>query len=125
MLTVHLYRAQRPPQALDLSLTPLEDLAESALAFHAHQTSGSIWFGYLDGWMLTPQQEARLRPAIRKFNCELITAFPLSLSHAWQNEIDTIYTSDPNGPSYTHNDGRAVHDGSQTGHGHPEIGTSP
>jgi hypothetical protein len=75
--------------------------------------------------MLTPQQEARLRPAIRKFNCELITAFPLSLSHAWQNEIDTIYTSDPNGPSYTHNDGRAVHDGSQTGHGHPEIGTSP
>ena len=61
MLTVYLYRAPRPAQALDLSLTPLEEIADTALSFHAHQSSGSIWFGYLEGWMLTPQQEALLR----------------------------------------------------------------
>lgn len=118
MLTVYTTRVPRPPQALDLSLTPLEELADAALAFAAHQTSGSIWFGYLEGWMLTPQQEALLRPVLRKFDCRLVTAIPFSFSHAWQNEIELIYTADPNGPSHSHNDGRAVHDGSQVEHRH-------
>lgn len=116
MLTVYLTRVPRPPQALDLSLTPLDDLAESALAFYAHQSSGSIWFGYLEGWMLTPNQEALLRPVLRKFDCSLVTAFPLSLSHAWQNEIDTVYTADLNGLPNSHDHGRTLHNGSQAGH---------
>jgi hypothetical protein len=113
MLTVYLYKVPRPAKALDLSLTPLDDLADSAMAFYSHQTSGSIWFGYLEGWMLTPQQEALIRPVLRKFDCILVTAVPLSLSHAWQNEIETIYTADPNGPANTHDDGRSLHNGSQ------------
>lgn len=124
MLTVYVYRdAVRPSGALDLSLTPLEELAEAALAFAAHQTSGSIWFGYLEGWMLTAQQEALLRPVFRKFECHVVSAIPLSFSHAWQNEIQTIYTTNPNGPSHAHNNGRAVHDGSPAGHGRSGAGT--
>jgi hypothetical protein len=113
MLTVYVYKVPRPDQALDLSLTPLDDLAESALAFYAHQPSGSIWFGYLEGWMLSPQDETRLRPVLRKFDCGLVTAAPLSFSHAWQNEIKTIYTADLNGPPNAHDNGRALHHGSQ------------
>lgn len=112
MLTVYLNRIPCPAGALDLSLTPLDDLSESALAFYSHQHSGSVWFGYLEGWMLTPYQEALLRPVLRKFACSLVTAFPLSLSHAWQNEIDTIYTSNPNGPPDSHHNGGIIHHGS-------------
>jgi hypothetical protein len=125
MLTVYLHKVERPEQALDLSLTPLEDLDEAALAFYSHQTSGSVWFGYLEGWMLTPQQEARLRPVLRKFDCSLVSAFPLSLSHAWQNEINTIYTANPNGLPNSHNNGRPLHDGSEARHGHSRPDPAP
>ena len=117
MLTVYTYKVDRPVQALDLSLTPLDELTDTALAFADHQTSGTVWFGYLEGWMLTPRDEALLRRVLRKFDCFLVTCEPLSLSHAWQNEIRTIYTAPPNGPSDTHHDGRAVHTGSSTEHG--------
>ncbi len=118
MLTVYTYRAQRPPQALDLSETPLGELIPALLDVCSHHTSMNIWLGYLEGWMLSPQEEVLVRRAIRKFHCSLVTHFPLSLSHAWQNEIDVIYTTDPNGPSHIDNNGRALHDGSQAGHRH-------
>lgn len=124
MLTVYTVKAPRPAGALDLSLTPLEELTDAALAFADHQTSGSVWFGYLEGWMLTARDEALLRRVLRKFECFLVTAFPVSLSHAWQNEIGTIYTADPNGPSNTHNDGGLVHSGSSTGYGHSSADSS-
>ncbi len=111
MLTVYTFRRARPQQSIDLSMTPLDELAETVEDICQHQTSVHLWFGYLDGWMLTPQDEVRIRPALRKFACSLVSAFPLSLSLAWKNEIDTVYTTDPNGPSEFDNNGRAVHDG--------------
>lgn len=111
MLTVYTFRRSRPPQSIDLSTIPLAELAATVEDICHHQTSVHLWFGYLDGWMVTPQEEVRIRPALRKFACSLVTAFPLSLSLAWKNEIDTVYTVDPNGPSELNHDGRAVHDG--------------
>lgn len=116
MLTVYTYRIPRPADVIDFSLTPLETLAESALAVLSHQKSARIWFGYLDGWMLTPHEEVLLRKVIRAFPCIVVSRFPLSFSLAWKNEIDTIYTAEPNGDSHTDNDGRSVYDGSSTGH---------
>jgi len=113
-LTVYTVRRSRPPQSIDLSTIPLADLAATVEDIYHHQTSAHLWFGYLDGWMLTPQDEVRIRPALRKFACSLVSGFPLSLSLAWKNEIETVYTTDPNGPSELDNDGRAVHDGNAT-----------
>ena len=98
MLTVYTRPTQRPPgTTVDLSAIPLDGLIDAALAVHAHQSSAVLWFGYLDGWMLTPHEEVLLRKVLRKFECSLVSAFPLSLSQAWKNEIRTIYTTEGNG----------------------------
>lgn len=111
MLTVYTFQHSRPPQSIDLSTIPLSALAETVEDICHHQTSAHLWFGYLDGWMLSPQDDVRIRPALRKFACSLVSAFPLSLPLAWKNEIDVVYTSNLNGPAEFDNNGRAVHDG--------------
>lgn len=94
MLDVYTFRLDRPPpHEFDLSGIPLSTFTQHAMSIYDHHTSGRIWFGYLEGWMLTPQEEAVLRKVLRKFSCSLVTAFPHSLSPAWKNEIRTLYTS--------------------------------
>ena len=102
---------------------PLKDVV---LDLVAHQTTGTLWFGYLDGWMLTPHEEVVLRKAIRKFQCIVISQFPLAFSQAWKNEIDYVYT-DPqyNGISNTDNNGCSLHNGSTTQYGYSSADTSP
>jgi len=116
MLTVYTYKIPKPANAIDFSLTPLDTLVESALAVLSHQKTATIWFGYLDGWMLTPQEETLLRKVIRAFPCVVVSRFPLSFSLAWKNEIDSIYTAEKHGDSNSHNNGGAVHDRSSSGH---------
>ena len=117
MLDVYTYPIPRPAGCIDLSLTSLDSLADTVLDICNHQRDVVIWFGYLDGWMVTPREEVLIRKALRKFTCILITHFPLSLSLAWQNEIRTIYTADGNGASYVDHHGCAVHNGREAGHG--------
>lgn len=117
MLTVYTFIASKPAGSIDLSETPLHELAEAAQAIFQHHKEGHIWLGYLEGWMLTAHEEVILRGIIRKFKCSLVTRFPHSLSHAWKNEIDTIYTSPLNGDSSAHNNGCSLHDGRTTGYG--------
>ena len=124
MLEVYTYCISRPARAIDLSLTPLEELSTAVLDIYDHQREGTLWFGYLDGWMLTPREEVLMRKALRKFDCILFTAVPLALPFAWQNEIRTIYTRDPHGDSHINNDGSLVHDGREIEHRHSGSGTS-
>jgi hypothetical protein len=71
----------------------LNDLVESVVSISNHQKNETIiWFGYLDGWMLCPQEEVLFRKIIRTFPCILVSHFPLSLSQAWKNEIDVLHT---------------------------------
>lgn len=116
MLTVYTYSTSIPTGSIDLSGLPLDELADAAIAIFHHQKTASIWFGYIDGWMLTPQEEVRLRAVLRAFPCALVTHFPLALSCAWKNEIETIYTADPNGVSHTDHNGCSLRDGSASGH---------
>lgn len=124
MLVVYTHPRPRPAESIDLATVPLEDLASTVEDIVHHQTSAHLWFGLLDGWMLTPIDEVRIRPALRKFTCSLITQFPVALSLAWKNEIQTIYTTNPNGDPDVNHDGRVVHDGSSTGHRHFGPSTS-
>ena len=98
-----------------MSRLSLEDnFVETIASIAEHQTSGTIWFGYLEGWMLTPYEEVILRKAIRTFHCIVVSRFPHSFSHAWKNETDWVYTSSlTNGPPDSHNNGRTLHDGSK------------
>jgi hypothetical protein len=114
MLTVYTYPIEKPEPCYDMSKLSLEDgFVNTVQSIIEHQTSGTIWFGYLEGWMLTPHEEVILRKAIRKFNCIVVTRFPLSFSQAWKNEIDWVYTDGKdNGSPDSHNNGCFVHDGS-------------
>lgn len=118
MLEVYTYPIPRPPRSLDLSFLPLNELPTAVLDIYDHQRDVVLWFGYLDGWMLTSREEILLRKALRKFDCVLFTCVPLALPLAWQNEIQTIYTADPYGGSNINHNGRTVHDGRETEHGH-------
>lgn len=48
---------------------------------------------------------------IRKFDCIVVTQFPLAFSMAWKNEINTLFTEDisNNGNSNSHDNGRPLH----------------
>lgn len=113
MLTVYTYRIPKPAPCYDLSSLSITDMVDAVVSLCQHQTSGTVWLGYLDGWMLTPQEEVQLRAALRIFSCVLVSRFPLALSRSWKNEIDTIYTTNPNisvdnGPPHSDHDGRSV-----------------
>jgi len=114
MLYVYTYLRKKPLHCFDLSKLPLDELTDAALALHNHQKSGTVWFGYLEGWMLNPREEVLLRKVIRKFDCIVVTQYPVALSHAWKNEINTLFTEDPNinGSTDSHNDGSSLHNGS-------------
>lgn len=121
MLTVYTYPIPRPAGSIDLSTIPLNALADAATAILEHQKSATLWFGYLDGWMLTPHEEVRLRAVIRAFPCVVVSQFPLSFSVAWKNETDRMYTPTRHGCSDSHNDGSLVHDRRPTGHNETSV----
>jgi hypothetical protein len=117
MLTVYTHPVPRPPKSIDLSIVSLDELADTIQDICAHQQGVELWFGYLDGWMLNPHEEVLIRTAIRKFECFVVTAFPLALSQAWKMEVRTIYTEIPHGSPDTHYNGRALHDGRKIEYG--------
>ena len=80
MLEVYTFKVERPPHWIDLSMTPLEELAQTVEDICVHQTDVRLWFGYLDGWMLTPHEEVILRKALRKFTCGVV-AFVLGIRY--------------------------------------------
>jgi hypothetical protein len=116
MLTVYTYPTHPPKDCINLSGIPLNTFLDSTLAVYHHQKNVKIWFGYLDGWMLTPHEETLLRKVIRTFPCYAVSCFPVSFSYAWKNEIDTIYTAEVNGDSNTDNNGSSVHNGCTIGY---------
>ena len=93
MLDVYTYRIPKPTQCIDFSILPLDELVDAAISVHEHQKGVRVWLGYLEGWMLSPREEVLIRKLIRKFECILVTAFPLALSQSWKNEIRRIYTA--------------------------------
>jgi hypothetical protein len=119
MLTLYLYNVAKPPGCFDLSYELVQDVANVALGILAHHKTGVIWFGYLEGWMLDPPDETRLRAVIRTFDCHVVTREPLSFSQAWKNEIDHVYTSEAHGPARIDHDGGSVHSECATEHQPP------
>jgi hypothetical protein len=125
MLTVYTFVRPKPEDCFDMSAVPLDELADAIVEIHSHRKTATLWFGYLDGWMLTPREEVLLRRVLRDFSCHAISHFPLSFSQSWKNEIDWVYTEEGNhGLSNPHHDGSALHDGSQARHGHSSAGTA-
>jgi hypothetical protein len=125
MLTVYTYVTPKPADVFDLSETPLDALADTATAIFSHHKTAVLWFGYLEGWMLAPMEEVRLRKVIRAFPCHVISRVPFSFSNAWKNEIECIYTASPHGHSDTHHDGGAVHSRREDEHDNPPRVSAP
>jgi hypothetical protein len=109
MLTVYLYNAPKPPGCFDLSLEPMSSLADVALGIFSHHKTATIWFGYLEGWMLDQTDETRMRSVIRAFDCHVVSREPLSFSHAWKNEMSAIHLQEMHGDSDTHDNGGSLH----------------
>jgi hypothetical protein len=117
MLIVYTYPRFRPQNTIDLSTIRLNEFAQTVQDIVDHQKDVDLWFGYIDGWMLTPHEEVILRKAIRKFECHAVSFFPLAFSQSWKNEIRSIYTDRPHGESSVDNNGGSVHYGSSIGYG--------
>lgn len=117
MLIVYTYLQERPSNTIDMSILPLQELADTIQDIVAHQKNVRLWFGYLDGWMLTPHEEVILRKAIRKFECHVVSLFPCSFAQSWKMEVDTIYTDRQHGDSNSNNNGCLIHDGNAIGYG--------
>jgi hypothetical protein len=109
MLVVYLYPAPKPANCFDLSYELLTTFTDTALGILAHHKTATLWFGYLEGWMLSPEEETRLRAVIRAFECHVITREPMSFSQAWKNEISVVHFKDVNGSTNAHDDGGVVH----------------
>jgi hypothetical protein len=116
MLTIHMTRIEPGSGWFDVSSQSLDTLAGAAMSIVSHHKTATVWLGYLEGWMLTPIDEARLRKLIRKFDCHVWTAHPLSFSHAWKNESKVIYATGSNGPGNLDNNGRLVFGGRDAEH---------
>lgn len=117
MLVVYTYPQRRPTNTLDLSTVALHEFAHIVRNIVDHQKDVKLWFGYMDGWMMTPHEDVLLRKAIRKFECHVVSFFPLAFSQSWKNEIRFIYTDRPHGDSDTHDNGCLVHNGNAIGYG--------
>jgi len=117
MLIVYTYPRFRPRNTIDLSTVLLNELGQTVQDIVNHQKDVELWFGYVDGWMLTPEEEVILRKAIRKFECHVVTFFPMAFSQSWKNEIRSIYTERPHGDSDSNDNGCTVHNGRSVGYG--------
>ena len=117
MLIVYTYPRFRPQNTIDLSTIQLSELAQTVQDIVDHQKNVELWFGYIDGWMLTPHEDVILRKALRKFPCHVVSFFPLALSQSWKMEVQTIYTDKPHGAADSNDDGCIVHDGGSIGYG--------
>ena len=118
MLTLYTFPIRKPEGCFDMSGIPLDELVDTVVAIHSHQKTATLWFGYLDGWMLSSREEVLLRKAVRDFKCIVVSRFPLSFSQSWKNEIDWIYTEPlQHGLSNTHDNGRPLHDRGQVEYG--------
>jgi hypothetical protein len=113
MLTLYTFQRPKPAECFDMSIVPLDELVDMVVAIHSHQKAATLWFGYLDGWMLTPREEVRMRSVIRDFHCHAMSHFPLSFSQSWKNEIDMIYTDNVqhNGLPNSNDNGSSLHNG--------------
>lgn len=113
------------PDFVDLSKIPSEEIADTADSIRSHHPEAIVFLGWIEGWMLDPKHEVRLRSLIRNHEVFCVTFFLDSLSYAWKCETRVIYTKtdevistgiDRNGDSQTFHDGCAVDDQSQTQH---------
>jgi hypothetical protein len=100
----------------DSSPEELVTLAETAVQ---HHTDVVVFLGALEGWMLSPLQEIRMRPLIRKFPVAVVCKYPVGLSAAWKNELSAIHVAYGNhGYTHSHDDGRAGTHAVPNEHGH-------
>lgn len=119
MLIVYAYNAPKPKDCFDLSYEPLTSFADTAMGILEHHSTATLWFGYLEGWMLSPHEETRLRTVIREFECHVVTREPLSFSQAWKNEIRVLHLHPDHGVSDINNNGSIIHSERSTKHKSP------
>ena len=129
MLHLYLYSESfdilRSKCTIDMSRIPTDKLADECDNVLQHHRNAILFLGYIDpGWMLDPKHETRIRHAIRKFECYMITFHIQSIPFAWKNEIDTLYfKSIKDGHPKVVNDGSTLHIELETEDRHA-IGTS-
>ena len=80
-------------ECIDLSKIPSENLADECSSIFSHHKECIVFLGYLEpGWMLSLQNQTRLRKIFRKFPVAIVTNFLESLPYSWKTELDTVYT---------------------------------
>lgn len=80
-----------PKNSIDLSKISCEDLCTQLDAIYTHHPSANIYLGFLEPiYMLSPQEETRIRKCIRKFQIYIVVGNPFILPFSWKNGIETL-----------------------------------
>jgi hypothetical protein len=78
---------------IDISRVPSADLITQCDAIFQHHAEGSIFLGFLEpGWMLSAEDQTRMRPVLRKFKVGFVCFHTDSIPFSWKNEIETLYS---------------------------------
>jgi hypothetical protein len=86
------FRNMNNGNIVDLSKADLRNLADECDSVVQHHAKCSVFLGFLEpGWMITPQEQTRIRKLIRKCDVGMVSHFPESLPYSWKNEINTFY----------------------------------
>ena len=78
---------------IDLSRIPSADIILQSESIFQHHSDTSIFLGFLEpGWMLSPENQTRMRPIFRKFKVGFVCFHKQSIPFSWKNEIETLYS---------------------------------
>ena len=77
---------------IDVSKVPSHQLIGQCEAIFQHHANASIFLGFVEpGWMLSPEDQTRMRPIFRKFRVGFVCFHKESIPFSWKTEIDTLY----------------------------------
>jgi len=98
-----------PKNCIDLSKHMSSELVDKLETIYAHHSDATIYLGFLDPlFMLSPQEETRMRKAIRKFRVLIAVRNPFTLPFSWKNGISKLFLLDDKNAENT----QALNDGS-------------
>jgi hypothetical protein len=79
--------------AISISQVPSSDIITQCESIFQHHADTSIFLGFLEpGWMLSPEDQTRMRPIFRKFKVGFVCVHKESIPFSWKNGIETVYS---------------------------------
>jgi len=78
--------------AINISQVSSSEIITQCEAIFQHHSDTSIFLGFLEpGWMLSAEDQTRMRVIFRKFKVGFLCVHKESIPFSWKNGIETLY----------------------------------